>query len=180
MKKLSVKPKNWLVSLHVASGGLWLGAAFCIVATAIVKRNTTNGDELYAINSVLKFIDDWVIIPTAMLSLLTGGLLSWLTIWGFTKHYWVIAKWIATVMLIVTGTIWLGPWLNAMTALSDVERLQALHNPLYVLDQQRVIVGGLIQTSCLFAIIAISVLKPWGRRLMQSSKGNQETGAPSS
>lgn len=170
MKKLSVRPKNWLVSLHVASGGLWLGAASCIVATAIVKRNTLNGDDLYGINSVLKFIDDWVIIPTAMLSLLTGGLLCWLTIWGFTKHYWVIAKWIATVMLITTGTIWLGPWLNAMTAISETQRLQAFQNPLYVLDQQRVIVGGLIQTGCLLAIIAISVLKPWGRRLIKQSQ----------
>lgn len=99
---------------------MWLGAAFCIVATAIIKRDIPNGDERYAINSVLKFIDDWVIIPTAMLSLLIGGLLSWLTIWGFTKHYWVIVKWIATVALITTGTIWLGPWLNAITADLDV------------------------------------------------------------
>ncbi|MFB2898346.1 hypothetical protein ACE1CI_35970 [Aerosakkonemataceae cyanobacterium BLCC-F50] len=174
MKKLSVKPKNWLVSLHVVSGGLWFGAAFCLVASAIAKGNTANGDELYAINSVLKFIDDWVIIPTAMLSLLTGGLLSWLTIWGFTKHYWVIVKWVATVTLITTGTIWLGPWLNAMTAISDTERLQALHNPLYVLDQQRVIIGGLIQTGSLVFLIVISVLKPWGRRLTQSSKEASE------
>lgn len=175
MKKLSVKPKNWLVSLHVVSGGLWFGAAFCLVGSAIAKGNTSNGDELYAINSVLKFIDDWVIIPTAMLSLLTGGLLSWLTIWGFTKHYWVIVKWVATVTLITTGTIWLGPWLNAMTAISDTQRLQALHNPLYVLDQQRVIIGGLIQTGSLLFLIVISVLKPWGRRLIQSSKEASET-----
>ncbi len=179
MKKLSVKPKNWLVSLHVASGGLWLGAACSIVATAIVKGATLNGDELYGINSVLKFIDDWVIIPTAMLSLLTGGLLCWLTIWGFTKHYWVIVKWVATVMLITTGTIWLGPWLNAMTAISDAERLQAFQNPLYVIDQQRVIIGGLIQTSCLLAIIAISVLKPWGRRLIKQTQDVEKKGAES-
>jgi hypothetical protein len=136
MKKLSVKPKNWLLSVHVASGGIWLGTAFCLVAIAIIKRDTPNGDELYGINSVLKFMDDWVIIPTAMLSLLTGGLLCWLTIWGFTKHYWVIVKWVATVTLITTGTIWLGPWLNAMTAISEAERLQALRNPLYVFDRQ--------------------------------------------
>jgi len=173
MKKLSVKPKNWLVSLHVASGGLWLGAACCIVATAIVKRNTLNSEELYGINSVLKFMDDWVIIPSAMLSLVTGGLLCWLTIWGFTKHYWVIVKWVVTIILIMTGTIWLGPWLNAMTELSDVERLQPLHSPIYLLNQQRVIVGGLLQTGCLLAIIALSVLKPWGRRLTQQPKETQ-------
>lgn len=174
MKKLSVRPKNWLLSVHVASGGLWLGTAFCIVAVAIAKRNTLSGDELYAINSVLKFMDDWVIIPTATLSLLTGGLLSWLTIWGFAKHYWVIVKWVATVALITTGTIWLGPWLNAMTAISEADRLRALQNPLYVFDQRGVIIGGLIQTACLLAVVAISVLKPWGRRLMKQGKATEE------
>jgi hypothetical protein len=167
MKRLSVKPKNWLLSLHVASGGIWLGTALCLVLVAIVKGSTANGDELYGINAALKLLDDWVIIPAATLSLITGGFLCWLTIWGFTKHYWVIVKWIATVALITVGTIWLGPWLNAMTAISQSDRLSALTNPLYIFDRQGVIIGGLIQTACVTAIVIISVTKPWGRRLLK-------------
>jgi hypothetical protein len=164
MNKLSVKQKNWLLASHIAFGGIWFGTALCMIAIALSNRNTPNGDELYAINSVMKLLDDWVIIPSATLSLITGGLLCWLTIWGFFKHYWVIVKWIATVTLIVTGTIWLGPWTNAITAISAAERIQALQNPLYVFDQNGVLVGAIIQTSCVLAIIGISVLKPWGRR----------------
>ncbi|WP_414585470.1 hypothetical protein [Scytonema sp. PCC 10023] len=164
MNKLSVKQKNWLLASHVAFGGIWFGTALCMIAIALSNRNTPNGDELYAINSVMKLLDDWVIIPSATLSLITGGLLCWLTIWGFFKHYWVIVKWIATVTLIVTGTIWLGPWTNAITAISAAERIQALQNPLYVFDQNAVLVGAIIQTSCVLVIIGISVLKPWGRR----------------
>jgi hypothetical protein len=176
MKRLSVKPKNWLLSTHVVSGGMWLGTALCLVTVAIVKRDTPNGDELYGINTALKLLDDWVIIPTAMLSLITGGFLCWLTIWGFTKHYWVIVKWIATVTLITTGTIWLGPWLNAMTALSQADRLHALQNPLYVIDRQGVMWGGLMQTTCLVAIVIISIVKPWGRRLLNQTQ-TAESGA---
>jgi len=168
MKKLSVKPKNWLLSSHVAFGGIWFGTALCMIVIALSNRNTTNGDELYAINSILKRLDDFVIIPAATLSLLTGGLLSWLTIWGFLKHYWVIVKWIATVTLIVFGTFWLSPWTNAMTAISEVERSQALQNPLYMFDQQAVLIGAIVQTFCILAIIGISVLKPWGRRNVKS------------
>jgi hypothetical protein len=164
MNKLSVKQKNWLLASHVAFGGIWFGTALCMIAIALSNRNTPNGDELYAINSVMKLLDDFVIIPSATLSLITGGLLCWLTIWGFFKHYWVIVKWIATVTLIVTGTIWLGPWTNMMTAISAAERIQALQNPLYVFDQNAVLVGAIIQTLCILAIIGISVLKPWGRR----------------
>jgi hypothetical protein len=168
MKKLSVKQKNWLLSSHVASGGIWFGTALCMIVIAWSNRKTPNGDELYAINSVMKLLDDFVIIPAAIASLLTGGLLSWLTIWGFFKHYWVIVKWVATVTLIVFGTLWLGPWTNAMTAISEVERLRSLQNPLYMFDQKAVLTGAIIQTICILSIIGISVLKPWGRRNVES------------
>ncbi len=173
MKKLNVKQKNWLLSFHVAFGGIWFGTALCMVVIAWSNRSTPNGDELYAINSILKRLDDFVIIPSANLSLLTGGLLCWLTIWGFFKHYWVIVKWVATVTLIVVGTIWLGPWVNAVTAISETDRLQALQNPLYIFDQKGVIIGGIIQTFCVLAIVAISVLKPWGRRNLKKEEGKE-------
>jgi hypothetical protein len=164
MPKLTGKQKNWLVSAHVALGGLWFGTAICMVAIALNYQTSASGDELYAANAILKLLDDLVIIPAAMLSLLTGGLLSWLTIWGFVKFYWVITKWIATVTLIVMGTFWLGPWTNAATAIAKAERLNALTNPLFMFDIKAAMLGGAIQIFCLLTIIAISVLKPWGRR----------------
>lgn len=62
------------------------------------------------------------------------------------------------------GTFWLGPWTNSMTAIADIERVKALTNPLFMFDIHGVIIGGAIQVICLFAIIAISIIKPWGRR----------------
>ncbi len=59
---------------------------------------------------------------------------------------------------------WLGSWTNSMTAISDSERVKALTNPLFIFDTRGVIVGGAIQVICLLAIIAISIIKPWGRR----------------
>lgn len=73
-------------------------------------------------------------------------------------------KWILTVALIVFGTFWLFPWANAATSISEVERLQAFENPLYVFDTKGVLIGCTVQVFCLLAIIGISVLKPWGRR----------------
>lgn len=173
MNKLSVKQKNWLLASHVAFGGIWFGTALCMVAIAWSNRETPNGDELYAINAIMKLLDDVVIIPSANLALLTGGLLCWLTIWGFFKHYWVIVKWIATITLIVTGTLWLGPWVNAMTSLSETQRIQVLQNPLYVFDQKAVLIGAIIQTSCVLGIIWVSVLKPWGRRNIKKQEKEQ-------
>lgn len=164
MPKLDLKQKNWLLSAHIAAGATWFGTSLCMVLIALSNRQTLNGDELYAVNAVLKLLDDFVIIPSATLSTITGGFLCWLTVWGFTKHYWVMVKWFATVALVVVGTAWLGPWVNAMTATSASERLQALQNPLYLWDQKALLVGAIAQTIALLAIISISVLKPWGRR----------------
>ena len=165
MKRLSVKQKNWLVSIHVIMGATWFGTAICMIVISLMNINNDNGDVLYALNSTLKTLDDFIIIPTATASLVTGALLSWLTIWGFFKHYWVIAKWIGTVTLITVGTIWLGPWVNTITSISEAERLQALANPLYAFDAKGALIGGIVQTVSVAFIIAISILKPWGRRV---------------
>ncbi|MBD2184779.1 hypothetical protein H6S82_28395 [Planktothrix sp. FACHB-1355] len=177
-KKLTGTAKSWLVSAHVASGSIWFGTALSMVLIGLSNLHTQNGDELYAINSVVKLLDDFVVIPAAIASSVTGALLCWLTVWGFFKFYWVIVKWIATTVLITFGTFWLGPWTNAMTAISDAERIKALTNPLFMFDIKAVITGGSIQTFCLLAIIAISIIKPWGRRDMKDkTKEKQAAGA---
>ncbi|WP_287273346.1 MULTISPECIES: hypothetical protein [unclassified Okeania] len=131
--RLTGNQKSWLISAHVISGAIWFGTVLSMLIMVINNFNRNNGDELYAINSVVKLLDDWVVVPAANITLLTGALLCWLTIWGFFKFYWVITKWILTSILIISGTFWLGPWTNAMTAISDTERLQALSNPLLCL-----------------------------------------------
>lgn len=173
MKKLNVKQKNWLVSAHVISGAIWFGTAICMVAISLSNTHTNEGNSLFAINSILKTLDDFIIIPSATASLLTGALLSWLTIWGFFKHYWVTFKWIATVSLITFGTLWLGPWVNTITSISEMEKTKALANPLYSFDAKAALIGGVIQTISIAFIIAVSILKPWGRRVIDSQAKSQ-------
>lgn len=164
MPKLNVLQKNWLVSAHVAFAALWTGTVLSMFVLAVNNQHSSNADVLYALNSAINLLDDYVVIPAAIGSLLTGTLLCWLTIWGFFKHYWVIAKWIGTVTLIVTGTFWLYPWANAATAISETQRLQALENPLYRFDAKAVLIGTIVQVVCLLVLMAISFVKPWGRR----------------
>ncbi len=41
------------------------------------------------------------------------------TSWGFTRYRWVIAKWIGTLLGILSGTGLLGPWQMQMVKLSN-------------------------------------------------------------
>jgi len=90
--KVNVKQKNWLLSAHVAFAALWTGTVLSMFVLALRNQNSTNADVLHALNSAINLLDDYVVIPSALGSLLTGTLLCWLTVWGFFKHYWVICQ----------------------------------------------------------------------------------------
>lgn len=61
------------------------------------------GAGLYGINLSMKFVDDWIIIPGAMGSLLTGVLYTVFTRWGWFKHRWITVKWAITIFGILFG-----------------------------------------------------------------------------
>lgn len=177
MPKLNIQQKNWLLSAHVIFAAFWTGTVMSMFLLVLRNQNSANGDVLNALNSAINLLDDYVVIPSAIGSLFTGTLLCWLTVWGFFKHYWVIVKWMATVGLIVFGTFWLFPWANAATAISETQRIQALENPLYTFDVKGVLIGTVVQVACLLVIIAISFVKPWGRRPVKAKTSEQSASA---
>ena len=178
MPKLSVKQKNWLLSAHIGFAALWTGTVFSMFLLSLRNTNATNANALYALNSAINLLDDYVVIPSAIGSVITATFLCWGTNYGFTKFYWVIIKWILTTGLIIFGTFWLFPWGNAAETLSAQEGLQALESPIYSFDAKGVLIGTLIQVIFLSVIIGISVLKPWGRRIVK--KQAQTKSAPTS
>lgn len=169
--RLPVNQKNWLLSLHIASGGLWFGAALCSVALALSVSMSNASNTLYGINVARNFIGEYLIVPAAVLSVVTGVLLCSFTSWGFFNHYWVMTKQFVTLALIVVGSVWLGPLTKEMTMLSEAGQSQVMQDASYLSLQSIVTLGGALQTLALLAIIAVSTVKPWGRRkAVQTSK----------
>lgn len=162
--KLSVKQKNWVLSFHIGFAALWTGTVLSMFLIAFRNKDTANSDILFALNSAINLLDDFIVIPAAIGSVVTATLLCWGSNYGFFKFYWVITKWILTTGLIIFGTFWLFPWGNTAESISLSEGLEAFNNSIYLFDAKGVLIGSLIQVSFLFAIIAISTLKPWGRR----------------
>lgn len=165
--KLSLKQKNWVLSFHIGFAALWTGAVLSMFLIAFRNKDTANSDILFALNSVINLLDDVVVIPAAIGSVITATLLCWGSNYGFFKFYWVITKWILTTGLMIFGTFWLFPWGNTAENISLSKGLEAFNNPIYLFDAKGVLIGSLIQISFLFIIIAISTLKPWGRRTVK-------------
>lgn len=165
--KLSLQQKNWILAFHIGFAALWIGTVLSMFLIALRNKDTANADILVALNSAINLLDDFIVIPAAIGSVVTATVLCWQTNYGFFKFYWVITKWILTTGLIIFGTFWLFPWGNAAEEIALAEGLNALKNPIYCFDARGVLIGSLIQVSCLFIIITISTLKPWGRRPTQ-------------
>lgn len=165
--KLSTNNQKWLKVLHVYLGGIWAGGAASLFAIHCLYP-TNSGPELYARNMAMIYIDNYIIIPAAIGSCLTGLLYSHLTKWGYLKYYWVIFKWLFTIIFIVIGFFWLIPWLNNMMEVSTAMRsFLVIDSSSYDVAMTAHLAMTVAQTVLLFFVVIISILKPWGRTQYQ-------------
>jgi hypothetical protein len=174
--KLSTNNQKWLKVLHVYLGGIWAGGAASLFAIHCLYP-TNSGPELYARNMAMIYIDNYIIIPAAIGSCLTGLIYSHLTKWGYLKYYWVMVKWIFTIIFIVIGFFWLIPWLNNMLEVSTTIRNSlVIDTSSYDVAMSAHLAMTILQTVLLFCVVIISIFKPWGRthfKIVDSNKSLQ-------
>ena len=139
------------------------------------NKSSANADILYALHLAVNLLDDYVVIPAAIGSVLTATFLCWLTNYGFSKFWWVISKWFLSIALIIFGTFWLYPWSNSAEAIAQEQGLAAFTNSLYFWDVRGVLIGTIVQGIVLLIIIGISVIKPWGRRKTKINQLNNNS-----
>ncbi len=161
MKTLHPTGRSYLKGVHILTTAIWVGSAICLMSINLIAR-PTSGAELHGIVLALKLIDDTVLIPTAIGSFLTGLLISWLTPWGFFKWRWVTVKWALTIVVMVFGTFWMGPWLNELEAITASQ--SALTHPVVVSNRHLLLVSAGPMLFALLFMVFISVIKPWRRQ----------------
>ncbi|WP_055717412.1 hypothetical protein, partial [Streptomyces torulosus] len=116
----------------------------------------------------MKLFADWLLIPVALLTFLSGLALSLGTAWGLARHRWVYTKFWLTLATLTATVLALRPGVNgAVTAV-------AAGGPLP--DAGDVLFGPVVSFSAYVFMTVISVLKPWGltrrgRRLRAAARG---------
>ncbi|MCP3926707.1 MAG: hypothetical protein GY714_29450 [Desulfobacterales bacterium] len=169
MTKLSIKQQKWLKLIHILFACLWVGGSIAVTLMHFLM-NATDGMQLYGINLSMKFVDDFIIIPGATGSFLTGLLYSIFTKWGWFKHRWITIKWIINLYGVVFGTICLGPWLNSLPPIAKKEGLNALTNITYINNQKMLCIWGSFQAITIIFAVYLSILKPWRKTRSNSPK----------
>ena len=102
-----------------------------------------------------------VVVPGAIGCLVTGLLYSICSNWGFFKHRWLIFKWVVTVVVILFGTFFLGPWETNMMVISGELGIASLGDAFYLYNEKMNIIFGSLQVLLLITTIFISIFKPW-------------------
>jgi hypothetical protein len=123
--------RKFALTAHVTSSVGWLGSVAGFLALAIAGLTSQDAQMVRAAYLATELITWFVIVPLAFASLLTGLVVALGTQWGLFRHYWVLIKFVLTILatfllLLHTRPIGLLADVARETTLSgaDVRRLQ--------------------------------------------------------
>ncbi|MEW1689792.1 DUF2269 family protein [Streptomyces sp. NPDC091265] len=148
MKPLKRRPRRSLLVAHVAASVSWLGLTIGLLTLGISAFLTDDPLTAQAATRAMKIFGDWLVVPIALLSLISGLVLSLRTPWGLARHRWVWMKFWLTLISTALSVFSLRPGIN-----EAAERGTADIN---------LVVAPSVATATYLFITAISVLKPWG------------------
>ncbi len=122
--------RKFALTAHVTSSVGWLGAVAAFLVLAIAGLTSQDAQMVRAAYLAMEMITWFVIVPLAFASLLTGLVQSLGTKWGLFRNYWVLVKFVLTilatvVLLLQTGSISYLADVAAETTLSSADLREA-------------------------------------------------------
>lgn len=128
-----------------------------------------SGDELYMSILINRFVDNLLVIPGAILTVITGIVYGAFTNWGFFKHRWIIVKWILSIFVIIIGTFYFNPKTNRCLEIADQMRDGAFNNSELISNTEIGFYGTFGQVAILVFLVIISVFKPWKKKNIKTN-----------
>ena len=141
-----------VLTAHVVVSVAWIGLAAGLIALAVVGLDS---GEAWAYRAI-GVLGGTLLTPLSVSAFVTGIVLGLGTKWGLVRHYWVAAKLVVTVGLVLAAQLALGRFISAAA-----ERAAA-GDPIGELGRS-VLSGSIANLVLLVVMTVLSVYKPWGR-----------------
>lgn len=93
--------RKFVLTLHITCSVGWIGAVIAFLALVIAAMTREDVQILRAVWIALDLLGSLVIVPLAIVSLLSGLVMSLGTKWGLFQHYWVLFSFALTVLAIL-------------------------------------------------------------------------------
>lgn len=114
--------RKFALTAHVISSVGWLGAVAAFLALAIAGLTSDDAQIVRAAYLAMNLTGWYVIVPLSFASLLTGLVQSLGTTWGLFRHWWVVVKFVITIVATALLLLHMQP----TTFLADVAAERAL------------------------------------------------------
>lgn len=170
------------LTTHVTSSVGWLGAVASFLALAIAGAVSQDAQTVRGAYLAMEVTTWFVIVPLAFASLLTGLVVSLGTQWGLFRHYWVLVKFVLT--LLATGLLLLHT--QPIGVLADVARETTVSGVEMGRLQMQLVGDAGTALVALLVNASLSVYKPrgmtpYGRRKQreQHQEAASDNGRPS-
>lgn len=160
------------LTAHITFSVGWFGAVAGFLALAIAGLTSQNSQIVVSSYLSMDLITWFVILPACFGTLLTGLIQSLATQWGLFRYYWIVVKFLLTIVATIVLLLHMQP----ISYMADIVTGAALSDTdLRGLRIQLIADAGAAMLVLLVAT-ALSVYKPWGltaygrRRLNEQQK----------
>ena len=154
VKPLKRPVRRAILVVHVAASAGWLGLTLGLLALALTAYTTEPASMIEASYRSMNVFTDWLVLPVALLTLLSGLVLSLGTKWGLARHRWVCIKFWLTVATTTASVLMLRP---GVSRAADIVASGGV-----VADPRDLLMGPAVSLAAYLFMMVISVLKPWG------------------
>lgn len=145
----------WLV-LHVGMSVGWLGLSLAMTTLAAVGLVAGSPALRHGAYEVMHIFDLAIVIPSMVLAIVTGLVVSLGTKWGLVKHWWVLVKFGIALSIPLVAAVE-SQWVQELGERTADPAAEPGGLGIALL----VCLGG--YTAALWTATVLSVVKPWGR-----------------
>lgn len=180
---MSPQARKLALIAHVTGSVGWLGAVAAFLALSIAGLTSHNAELVRGAYLAMDLIGWYVIVPLGLVALTTGLVQSLGTEWGVLRHYWVVIKFILTVVAMIL--LLLHQFTAVREAAHRVTTTTIGTVPRTAVGSLAVqlVVDASLAILVLLAATILSVYKPWGwtpygRRVQAMRRGQPVNSAP--
>ena len=144
--------------VHVCASVGWLGAVVAFAALAVTGLASDERDLVRGAYLSMEVLGTFVLVPLALLSLLSGIVMSLGTVWGLFRHYWVVFK--LGINLLATAILL--AYTQTLASLGDVARGATSGAEFAALETPSPLVHAVAALALLLVALTLAVYKPRG------------------
>jgi hypothetical protein len=157
--RLPAPLRKWVLLLHIAAAGVWLGLDVVVAVLVFTARGATGPQTAAFCYRALELLAIWPMAAAALSSLATGVVLGLGTRYGLLRYWWVAVKLALNLLLSSLVIVLLRPGLHEAAGYG---RSLAGGVPA-TFDSSWLLYPPIVSTSVLLFALVLAVFKPWGQ-----------------